>query len=443
MGQFESLPESLPDSKRENDRDSLIPKWLENINTKTEHTIRDVVFSEEKLDLLNIFLKDNISLLKLVFDNNKMGDTGATQLAKALIINTTLKTLTICNNEISNKGVEELSEMLKCNKTLTELNIIRNKISDQGGVALGEAIKINSGLMTLNLQNNLISDLGLKEMSKGIAKNTTLLTLNLCENQIKNITPLSVALRYNTVLTELDLSKNKIENDGLASLGDSLKSNTGLKTLILTGNPFGNKGIIELQSGIEELNTIKKIALNRYIYTEPVKLAQKCQFIPKFSTVPGQNSLVLFNTENTICNSKTNLLFKYGAIVSKTELVVFKVKSLSEDCHILFGLANPDTFSPKEKLYESGYFIEVLPAKNSFISVKCGKIIEDLQIGDTIKLEKERDMGHLLVYHNEKNIGAIAIGKEIEKLYPAICFASPCEIEIIQGMTLLPGQKEI
>lgn len=444
MGQFESLPESVPDSKRESDRDSLIPKWLENINTKTEHSIRDIVFSEDKLDLLNVFLRDNISLLKLEFDNNKIGDAGVAQLAKALMVNTTLQSLSITNNDISSKGCDELAEVLKCNRHLTELNLVRNNISDNAGVQLGEAIKINSTLVILNLSHNQISDNGMKEIAKGISKNTTLLNLNLSDNQIKNLTPLSVALRHNTVLQELDLSKNKVDDEALASLGDSLKSNTGLKTILLHGNPFRTKGIIELQMGLEELNTVKKLSLNKYIYTEPVKLASKCQFIPKYSTVQGQNSLVLFNTDHSTCVSNTNLLFKYGALTTPTERIVFKIKDLKEDCHILFGLADPAEFSPKEHLYQnSGYFIEVLPSKNSFMSVKVGKMLDNVQNGDKIGLEIDKTIGHLLLSHNGKNLGAVEVGKEISKLSPAICFASPCEIEIVEGMTLLPGQKEV
>jgi Ran GTPase-activating protein (RanGAP) involved in mRNA processing and transport len=65
---------------------------------------------------------------------------------------------------------------------LTELNLGSNRIGDSGAIGLGKALEVNATLTELNLSWNNIGDSGAISLGKGLAVNATLTTLSLLGN---------------------------------------------------------------------------------------------------------------------------------------------------------------------------------------------------------------------------------------------------------------------
>ena len=89
---------------------------------------------------------------------------GATGLAEALKVNSTLTVLNLADNGTGDQGATGLAEALKVNSTLTELNLEGSDTGDQGATSLAEALKVNSTLTVLDLRVNNIGEMVLSEL---------------------------------------------------------------------------------------------------------------------------------------------------------------------------------------------------------------------------------------------------------------------------------------
>ena len=67
---------------------------------------------------------------------NSIGDEGATALAEALKVNTTINDMYLGKNSIGDEGATALAEALKVNTTITTLDLRNNSIGDEGKVAV-------------------------------------------------------------------------------------------------------------------------------------------------------------------------------------------------------------------------------------------------------------------------------------------------------------------
>ena len=74
--------------------------------------------------------------------------------------------LNLNENGIGAQGATGLAEALKVNSTLTMLILDRNGIGDQGATSLAEALKMNSSLKWLNLRKNYIGVTVLSELRR-------------------------------------------------------------------------------------------------------------------------------------------------------------------------------------------------------------------------------------------------------------------------------------
>jgi Ran GTPase-activating protein (RanGAP) involved in mRNA processing and transport len=265
---------TLQSVSEEEDKTGL-PYWLQDINIRTELKLSNMTIDDSKLELFNLYLQDNTSLVSLYFEFTKLGDKGVTSLCKALEVNKTCKRLSILNNDVGDTGMQAIAEMLKCNHTITELDLSHNRIGAHGCESLCEGLRQNLGLTTLNLTQNDIQDAGLRDISKGISQNTTLRRLIVQDNKIKLTSSFCVALSKNETIDHVNISKNLIGDEGLAQFSDVFKANKSLKELVLSGNPFTSKGIISLQEGLSENDTLKALHLNDFIYYHPINVAVK------------------------------------------------------------------------------------------------------------------------------------------------------------------------
>ena len=238
-------------------------------------------------------LHTNRTLKELVLCDPDIGATGASALAQALKTNTTLKRLFLkrlgsvgifgigpaisfalaeglkgntslgelyLSYDIGTSGASALAEALKVNSTLTKLLLLDNNIGAAAATALAEALKSNRGLMELFLCNNNIGFAGAAALAEALKVNTTLITLNLSNNNIGagGATVFAEALKTNTGLTDLCLYHNNIGAAGAIALAEALKVNTTLTKLNLYNNNITAPGAVALAE-VRTTNTILKM----------------------------------------------------------------------------------------------------------------------------------------------------------------------------------------
>jgi hypothetical protein len=97
---------------------------------------------------------------------NRIGDNGATELARALAGNATLTELHLNNNTIGDAGATELARALAGNATLTALHLNGNYIGAAGATELARALAANATLTRLALYNNNIGAAGATELAR-------------------------------------------------------------------------------------------------------------------------------------------------------------------------------------------------------------------------------------------------------------------------------------
>ena len=122
-----------------------------------------------------------------MLEDNHIGDQGATGLAEALKVKSTLTKLNLQSNDIGDQGAAGLAEALKVNSTLTNLDLQNNDTGEQGATGLVEALKMNSTLRLLDLSLNnvrkrVVSELRLLEHDSRIIKLHSQLCLELCSD---------------------------------------------------------------------------------------------------------------------------------------------------------------------------------------------------------------------------------------------------------------------
>ena len=208
------------------------------VNTKLTH----LNLSRNEIDesgalLLSEALFKNTTLTHLNLDDNLVGADGVTSLSIALAFNTTLTYLNLDGNLAEPRGAAYLFGVLSRNTTaLTDLNLARNKIDDSVAESLSRALSVNTTLTYLNLSGNEIGASGAIYLSGALSENTTLTDLNLSDNEIDTFgaTSLFQVLTRNTTLTHLNLSENEIGNPYVLSFFENLSDNTTLTYVRLT-----------------------------------------------------------------------------------------------------------------------------------------------------------------------------------------------------------------
>ena len=120
------------------------------------------------------YIMDNDKTI-LDLDDQDIKDDGATALATALLVNTSLTSLNLDGNGIGDSGATALATALHVNTTLTILNVCNNHIGDDGATALSTALDGNTTLRSLNIQYNNVGDEGImREIDRKLQRNVIL-----------------------------------------------------------------------------------------------------------------------------------------------------------------------------------------------------------------------------------------------------------------------------
>eukprot|EP01122_Echinamoeba_exundans_P014977 TRINITY_DN6928_c0_g1_i1.p1 TRINITY_DN6928_c0_g1~~TRINITY_DN6928_c0_g1_i1.p1 ORF type:complete len:617 (+),score=100.07 TRINITY_DN6928_c0_g1_i1:256-2106(+) len=204
----------------------------------------------ESLSMICKSLQSNSALTSLHLPENNFGPPSgaATELAKALETNQTLKTLNLYKSSIEQEGVIQIILALMQNQTLEHLDLGHCELRKKGYETISELLKKNRALKSVFLPGSFGGDDGALAIAEALRVNATLETLNLFDNIITDagVKSLAEALKLNQSLTQLDLGRNKISEIGGEFLQSSLVDTVCRRTIYVSGNPLPKRALQKL-----------------------------------------------------------------------------------------------------------------------------------------------------------------------------------------------------
>jgi Ran GTPase-activating protein (RanGAP) involved in mRNA processing and transport len=197
------------------------------------------------------------ALAVLHIGSNLIGAAGATALAAALQVNTSLRELYAEDNLFGADGAAALGIALCHNKTLTALDVSGCRIAAAGAAAIAAALVENVALTELFMGGNAIGDEGAAALGRALARNTTLTALDASDNAINASG--AEALGTASFLHSLDVSSNAIGADGAAALGRCLRADPSLTHLNVARNALGEGGATGLLKALQLNGTLTSL----------------------------------------------------------------------------------------------------------------------------------------------------------------------------------------
>ena len=201
---------------------------------------------------------------KVTLSSNGIGDAGVSAIAKALVVNSTIRHLDLMHNGIGAHGAGELAAALSHNATLTSLALSGNRIGPEGAGRLGEYLKSTPcAISLLEVAQNSLGAGGAAKLAAAVAANTSVTNLDLYGNSIgpEGASKLAESLKSNSTITQLNLADNLIRADGAARLFAALQLNRAVTRLDVKSNQIGNAGATELAECLKINSTLIRIEL--------------------------------------------------------------------------------------------------------------------------------------------------------------------------------------
>ncbi|RUP49916.1 hypothetical protein BC936DRAFT_140982 [Jimgerdemannia flammicorona] len=245
--------------------------------------------------------------------DNGIGENGASTLAEALKMNTSLQNLNLAvhilcthvgdlhgrnhyeqssskGNTISEKGARALAEALKMNTSLQTLNLSTNAIGGNGASALAEALKINTSLQDLDLGLLLLKTsvhLYVFLCSEWHSRYRSHRSSGSTENKHHSANCPSTNW-YSNIYLKRNSADNGIEKKGASALAEARNANTRLTILIDDESYYCSE--ISLPWGLSNAIVLK------VVYSIRLSLRPHID-APKNLTFSRFSDLVLFNLE--------------------------------------------------------------------------------------------------------------------------------------------------
>ncbi len=201
---------------------------------------------QDRAELIEAFLQgssDNIILQALRFRGAGMTKAELVPVAQCLNWSHPLMVveLDLANNRMGVTGARELATTLRRNRTLFSLDVSDNMLGSDGCKVLLEAIKDHPVLNRLSMGGNSMRAEGTTVFKDVLATNKKLRRLDLPGNKLgpKGAAHVARALAVNHGLHRVDLSDNGIRVAGFVELAQALHENNSLLRLFLTGNVIG------------------------------------------------------------------------------------------------------------------------------------------------------------------------------------------------------------
>ncbi|CAF3723533.1 unnamed protein product [Rotaria socialis] len=165
-------------------------KLKERIRVSAEFSFaefRHSQLNDEDMCLIADELRRNVHWKSLNVAENRIGDVGASHLARALQNNTILTDLVLDYNNISDIGVHVLASVLPMNNILWSLSLSSNQITASGMMVLADASKAKVSLRNVSLQNNKITDRSIDAIGHLLTDKKTLFVINITRNGFSDV----------------------------------------------------------------------------------------------------------------------------------------------------------------------------------------------------------------------------------------------------------------
>jgi len=188
--------------------------------------------SDDIIECLGKFLKNNKTVKFIEIKNTTISDTGIKYLTDSIKYNTSIQELTISDNIISNIAMKYLSDALKHNKSITDFNFIKNN-------------------------NQYINNFSVVTISKDQKFKNNLMEKKSYKSTIKGFRYLFEMLKINTTITTFYIDFNNINTTNAKYLNDMLNINTTIKHLkVILPNQINCNFYKYIIKGLENNNTV-------------------------------------------------------------------------------------------------------------------------------------------------------------------------------------------
>ncbi|KAI0986718.1 hypothetical protein GJ496_009008 [Pomphorhynchus laevis] len=236
-----------------------IPQALDNLfaeirNSKVklrELNLSDNAFGPIGMSSLLSILKSSccheLEILRL--HNNGLGIQGARALAESLIFLSSrartlkLKTFICGRNRLENEGATELAKALQLSSSLEEIQMPQNGIGAKGVLAMFEALRNHKQIKTISFNDNTITGEGTAPIAQILQEMTSLEYLNIGDCLLENQGALEIAQSISNLhcLRVLIMSSNEIDDDSAIQVLDSLRNNRSINLIVLEDNETSDK----------------------------------------------------------------------------------------------------------------------------------------------------------------------------------------------------------
>ncbi|KAM3186704.1 hypothetical protein ACTXT7_003782 [Hymenolepis weldensis] len=211
-------------------------------------------------------LLNHPSLTVLNLSHNVISDLGARALSKLISGHSRLDCLDLTDNQLGEQGGAALGLALdKGNCTLTKLNLRLNRIKDSGAILIAKALQQNTRLKELNLAANGIGDASFNAFGEALSYNSVLQRLDLSNNSIsvEGGKRFQEYIACNKSLVYLDLRLTGISQDFELLLQKNIEKNlkhlqqqgTNVETNYITLSGLTNVAVNEQKLDLETVNS--------------------------------------------------------------------------------------------------------------------------------------------------------------------------------------------
>eukprot|EP00039_Didymoeca_costata_P009906 m.132223 g.132223 ORF g.132223 m.132223 type:complete len:1145 (-) comp14642_c1_seq2:276-3710(-) len=181
----------------------------------------------------------------------------ASELARALKLNRTVKVLDLKGSNFGSTGLSALASALKSNKSVRTLNLSGTITSAADMSIVCQALCVNVTLQNLDLSDSRPGTSGMKSLANVLAKNSTILKLKLCSTitNASEANEFSIGLASNKSIVDLDISYSRfrtlMSSNGMKFIANALIDNRRLSLFRIAHSINGLDEAMEFVSIME------------------------------------------------------------------------------------------------------------------------------------------------------------------------------------------------